>query len=440
MLRHHLIHDLLIMFPYKSPDFPVGDRLGSCGIATGTAWGTSSKMPKNRMVLTDAAVGTLPIGAIVWDARVPGLYIRRGTNRVTWSFLLERRRHGRRLTHYRQLGHWPGMSIAAARRAATVEAGKVAEGRIAPGRRSAARFVDAWGEYSQHLLQLAKRRGKPAVWHRNATNLANRLILPTWAQWSLADMSAVPAAIRDWHRDVTLGSGPIAANRAAEIMRAVYKHASRLNRHLPAALPTSAVTYNVESESQRGLAFKDFPAWREAVTRLPEPHRSFHMICLLTGARPGELARLTWAMVKPRQRLIVISGAKAGADIAIPMSSQIAAVLRGARAVAAGELVFGDCDRNGHRDRLPARGMVLRHTFKTVATDIGVDEMIVEFLMGHRPLGVSRRYVVRAMLNSGPAMRSAQRRISRRIVELMGAPAARTLYDQLMDDLSEPTN
>jgi integrase len=164
------------------------------------------------------------------------------------------------------------------------------------------------------------------------------------------------------------------------------------------------------------------------------------MICLLTGARPGELARLTWAMVKPRQRLIVISGAKAGADIAIPMSSQIAAVLRGARAVAAGELVFGDCDRNGHRDRLPARGMVLRHTFKTVATDIGVDEMIVEFLMGHRPLGVSRRYVVRAMLNSGPAMRSAQRRISRRIVELMGAPAARTLYDQLMDDLSEPTS
>jgi integrase len=207
----------------------------------------------------------------------------------------------------------------------------------------------------------------------------------------LAVLSAAPAAIRDWHRDVTLGSGPIAANRAAEIMRAVYKHAPRLNRHLPAALPTSAVTYNVESESQRGLAFKDFPAWRQAVMALPEPHRSFHMICLLTGARPGELARLTWAMVKPRQRLIVISGAKAGADIAIPMSSQIAAVLRGARAVAAGELVFGDCDRNGHRDRLPARGMVLRHTFKTVATDIGVDQMIVEFLMGHRPLGVSRR-------------------------------------------------
>ena len=69
MLRHHLIHDLLIMFPYKSPDFPVGDPLGSRGIATGTARGTSSKMPKNRMVLTDAAVGTLPIGAIVWDAR-----------------------------------------------------------------------------------------------------------------------------------------------------------------------------------------------------------------------------------------------------------------------------------------------------------------------------------------------------------------------------------
>jgi hypothetical protein len=39
------------------------------------------------------------------------------------------------------------------------------------------------------------------------------------------------------------------------------------------------------------------------------------------------------------------------------------------------------------------------------------------------------------MLNSGPAMRSAQRRISRKIVELMGLPAYRTLFDELMADL-----
>ena len=136
----------------------------------------------------------------------------------------------------------------------------------------------------------------------------------------------------------------------------------------------------------------------------------------------------------------MISGAKAGADIAIPMSSQIAAVLKGARAVAAGDLVFGDCDRNGHRDRLPAKGMVLRHTYKTVAVDLGIEEMITEFLMGHRPLGVSRRYVVRAMLNSGPAMRAAQRRISLRIVELMGMPAYFTLADQLMAQLTPPSS
>jgi len=33
--------------------------------------------------------------------------------------------------------------------------------------------------------------------------------------------------------------------------------------------------------------------------------------------------------------------------------------------------------------------------------EFGIEEMITEFLMGHRPVGVSRRYVVRAMLNSG---------------------------------------
>jgi hypothetical protein len=41
--------------------------------------------------------------------------------------------------------------------------------------------------------------------------------------------------------------------------------------------------------------------------------------------------------------------------------------------------------------------------------------------MGHSPEGISQRYVVKMMLASGPAMRAAQRKISRRIVALMGA-------------------
>jgi hypothetical protein len=62
----------------------------------------------------------------------------------------------------------------------------------------------------------------------------------------------------------------------------------------------------------------------------------------------------------------------------------------------------------------------LRRTFRTVAADCGVDEMLSHFLMGHAPAGISQRYVARMILSSGPAMREAQRKISRRIVSLLG--------------------
>jgi hypothetical protein len=61
----------------------------------------------------------------------------------------------------------------------------------------------------------------------------------------------------------------------------------------------------------------------------------------------------------------------------------------------------------------------LRHTYRTVAADVGVDEMLAHFLLGHAPAGISQRYIARMILTSGPALRAAQRAISRRMVALL---------------------
>jgi hypothetical protein len=66
------------------------------------------------------------------------------------------------------------------------------------------------------------------------------------------------------------------------------------------------------------------------------------------------------------------------------------------------------------------QGMMLRRTYRTVAADCGVDEMLAHFLMGHAPSRISQRYVARMILSSGPAIRAAQKTISRRIVALLG--------------------
>jgi hypothetical protein len=40
--------------------------------------------------------------------------------------------------------------------------------------------------------------------------------------------------------------------------------------------------------------------------------------------------------------------------------------------------------------------------------------------MGHAPAGINQRYVATLILQNGPAMRAAQERISKRIVNLLG--------------------
>jgi integrase len=69
---------------------------------------------------------------------------------------------------------------------------------------------------------------------------------------------------------------------------------------------------------------------------------------------------------------------------------------------------------------LSARGQALRHVYGSVAADLGINEVLVQLLMGHSLHGINQNYITKHVLTSGPGMREAQRKISRRIVALLG--------------------
>ena len=77
-------------------------------------------------------------------------------------------------------------------------------------------------------------------------------MLPEFGKWPLADLSHAPTVVRDWHAKVTKSSGPVQANRAAQVLRATYRNAAKLNRNLPAALPTSGIVFNAEDAGGAG--------------------------------------------------------------------------------------------------------------------------------------------------------------------------------------------
>ena len=392
-------------------------------------------MVVRKMDLTDAKVGAAydfaEGGAILLhdhggSASVAGLRIRLGKRSATWLFYSDRLIHGSRKIVSETLGSFPTMTTMEARRAASIMAGRYAATANAPGQRRAVKLAQAAHEYLDHLRAQAAKRGKPPRWAVNVKSLMKHF--DKFLNWPLAELSDAPADIAAWHRKITKDHGPVVANQAAKVLRACYRRAARLDRSLPPALPTSAVEFNEEKRSQRALAFADFPKWQKAWQVIKSPtRRAFQRINLLAGCRPGELSRLKWADVLPRERRFVIRGAKADNDISVPLTSSIARMFKLARdaekptspddyvfaARDSGHIVKSDCDE------LPAHGMMLRRTYRTLAADLEIDELIVHFLQGHQPVGISKGYIAKMILSSGSAMRVAQRRMSRRIEHLL---------------------
>ena len=122
--------------------------------------------------------------------------------------------------HVQAVRHWPALNVADARKEALKIAGRIAADRIEPGKRSAAKFADAMDEYLAHLVRQSERRGKPARWAGNVRSLSRLYLIPQWGKWPLAEMSGSPAAVRDWHIQVTKDAGPTTANRCVQTMRA----------------------------------------------------------------------------------------------------------------------------------------------------------------------------------------------------------------------------
>jgi integrase len=396
--------------------------------------------PIAKIGTADTAVDTFVDAVMAFDERervitytdptVDGLQLRLGRHRATWLFYWDDRRHRRRKITSKRLGFFPTMPTAEARNAARIERGKIAAGDISPGKRESIKVETSLAEYVAHLERRSAAKDKEPRWAVNVKHIIKKHLGPRWGSWSLADIAIHPGAVSDWHREITEANGPVVANQTCRVLRAAYKRSAKRDVSLPQRDPCSAVEYNVEMPAQKAMAFRDFPKWLKAwqvieVGPKAPARKQYHLFCLLTGMRPGEAARIRWRDVKPAHRVAEIPGAKASNTIQIVMSATIARVLLEGNIIGKPRdrdaFVFAHCEAAGHRDDLPTRGHALRHTWRTVAADCGVDELLAHFMLGRVPQNISQAYITRLVLAAGPALRQAQRKVSRRIIQLLGS-------------------
>jgi integrase len=239
------------------------------------------------------------------------------------------------------------------------------------------------------------------------------------------------ASVESWYKDIRVGR-VTSANHCIKILRAVYLREAKRDSTLPGdptQLPSAATTLRKENWQRKNvvkaaMGLPDFPQWLEKWRTLPPIRRAFHLTGLLTGARPGELARTPWKNLDIRTRTLTIGGSKAGHDIPIPLSSAICRALKIARDHAdKSGLMFPECGQRGHHKPVfkpTERGHSHRRTWKTVATDCGISDEMSALCLGHIPEGVSARYAIRQMLLRGRELRKHQRTVSRRMLDAFG--------------------
>jgi integrase len=228
---------------------------------------------------------------------------------------------------------------------------------------------------------------------------------------------------------VTGGRGT--ATRAMGMLGALFSFAVR--RGLRVDNPVHGVDRHAYERRQRRVSDTEYVALGEALRSMPKTAWPAAVAAArflaLTGWRRGEMLALLWNEVDLTARTARLSDTKTGYSLR-PLSRAACDLLRGLPKL--GKLVFpaskgSDKLMSGFNKvwlRLAAKAdlpsdvtpHILRHSFASVAADLGYSELTIAALLGHRKASITSRYAHHA----DAVLLQAADAVSDRIAQLMG--------------------
>ncbi|AZO45658.1 DUF4102 domain-containing protein [Mesorhizobium sp. M7D.F.Ca.US.005.01.1.1] len=401
-----------------------------------------------RLALTDRAIASLQPASsgqyFVRDTDLPGFMVLVGKRRKTFVVQGERKKAGQRLSVRMKVAEVGELATRAARAKAKDILGKIASGvdpRASRQKLDADTAVDDLPSIGNPTLRIAweryrdghmKKKGRSDGTINNYRDHVERL-LADWLDEPLSKFGDDPALVTARHEKLTESNGAYIANGCMRTLRAVYNHARKAARSLPADNPVLAIDWNAEHRRNTALGLSDLEGWFTQLKALKNPvRREFHLFMLLSGHRPEAIRKARVEHVDFRARVLHIPRPKGGEMKAfdIPLSHGMIRCL--VRVMRIGRVLYEKQSRDwlfpadsesGHmvehkenRDVLSKWGNDLRQTFRTIAQAAGVAELDVHLLMNHSIPGVNAGYITRNKLLSDH-LRQQQEAISRRMLE-----------------------
>jgi integrase len=345
--------------------------------------------------LTDrgiAALKSAPPGMrkLYWDAVVPGLAVR-VTDTGVKAFVLVKRFPGNPNPTARSIGKVGAVTLEAARAQAREWLGQVAAGRD-PAREAEARRRDTLQAICEEWRQRKAKAYRSASAQRSRLE---RLIYPSIGSIPIREIRK--SDIVRLHDRVTDKNGPVAANRAVELLTAILNwHATRSDDFRS---PIVRGMTTAEVARDRILTDDELRSIWRATTE--GAFGSLIRFLLLTAARRSEATELRWSEIAEGVWTLPATRNKVRQDLIRPLSGAALAIVDSQPRL--GEFVF-----NGHRPlaaftplkaKLDAAsgtsGWVLhdlRRTGRSLMSRAGVPSDIAELALGHVLPGIRQVY------------------------------------------------